>query len=272
MKMTKITDSTKKIVLSGLLAGSLLAASSSAFAGLHIRPVFVGGTPPAGSLIAGGGNLQEIFQVAAEAWENVFQQGSGKWDVTIIYCWTNLGNPFANERQLAEGGNLVRITQSLIRFNNNPPVHSGLLGWFADPTPRDNSEYLRYTSDRVNVEGGQLNIGRVFSEATGDAVDRLDLLTIAMHEIGHALGLDYDYAGFQTQSGITLQLTVTAPRPFAGLTVLIDNGPHIDGFGNIPLMVGDPTPGWRQLITAADALVIAQLSSFARPDLGDPTQ
>ena len=264
----------KRLIQFGLLTALpvlALTTPRSAFAGLHIRPVFIGGTPPAGLLIAGGGDLQEIFQVAAEAWENVFQQGGGKWDVTIEFGWTNLASQFAQERMLEEGGgNIVRITRSRILFNNNPPLREGLIGWFADPTPRDNSEYLRYTSDRANVVGGQLNYGRVFSEATeiDGVVERLDLLTIATHEIGHALGLDDHYTGFQDQLISNVLIRITPPRPYAGLEVFIAFGPHIGSFDPFkPLMVADPTPGWRQFISAADALLIAQISSFPRPDL-----
>jgi hypothetical protein len=95
-------------------------------------------------------------------------------------------------------------------------------------------------------------------------------LTIATHEIGHALGLDYEYEGFRDQIESGLLVEVTAPRPFAGFSFHITNGPHIDAFGSTPLMVPNPRPGWRQLISAADALLIAQLSSFNRPDLGEP--
>jgi hypothetical protein len=35
-------------------------------------------------------------------------------------------------------------------------------------------------------------------------------------------------------------------------------------------MIYDPEPGERQLISGLDALVLAQLSSFDRPNLGDP--
>jgi len=272
MKTKPIYKIVPQVVQFGVTAALFALAARPAFAGLHIRPVFIGGTPPEGSLIAGGGNLEEIFQVAAEAWENVFQQGGGKWIVTIEFGWDALGGQFANEKLLEQGGNLVRITRSLVRFNNKPPLSEGNLGWFADSSPRDNSEYLRFTSDRANVVGGQLNVGRVFSEATGDAADRIDLLTIATHEIGHALGLDYEYTGFAAQFRSGLFLDITPPRPFAGLELIMNFGPHIDGFGSTPLMVPDPTPGWRQLISAVDALAIAQASSFDRPDLGDPTQ
>jgi hypothetical protein len=37
-------------------------------------------------------------------------------------------------------------------------------------------------------------------------------------------------------------------------------------------MVGDPTPGHRQLISALDALVIAEISSFSSPNLNVPVE
>jgi hypothetical protein len=55
------------------------------------------------------------------------------------------------------------------------------------------------------------------------------------------------------------------------LEILVTFGPHIaasyDDGGN-PLMVADPVPGERHLISDLDALLIAEISSFKRPNLG----
>jgi len=44
---------------------------------------------------------------------------------------------------------------------------------------------------------------------------------------------------------------VDAPFP---VRIRCSPGPHIDALGDTPLMVRDPTPGWRQLISAVDSL------------------
>src|SRR5215469_5996586 len=257
-----------------LIQGGLLAcllAAQPASAKLKIIPVFIGGTPPPAMDVVGGGNLQEIFQVAAQRWEDVFKKGGGNWTVTIYYGWTNHfssvastveNSLFAQEQFIAEGGNPVRMTQSLVLFNNNPPLDSNFQSLYMDPTPQDNTKFLQYTTDRMNVDvtPPQLNIGRIFSE-NPESANSLDVLSLCMHEIGHSLGLDYSYSGFQAQFKENLFINVTAPRPYAGLQITIDNGPHISYLPS--LMVQFQTgPGTRRLISAADALLIAQINSF----------
>ena len=98
------------LIQCGLLA--CLLAAQPASAKLKIIPVFIGGTPPPAMDVTGGGNLQEIFQVAAESWERVFKNGGGNWTVTIYYGWTNSfsasstteNSLFAQEKFIAEGG------------------------------------------------------------------------------------------------------------------------------------------------------------------------
>ena len=93
-----------------------------------------------------------------------------------------------------------------------------------------------------------------------------------MHEIGHALGLDLEYVGLATQLESGLFLPITPPLPFAGASIAMTAGvpDHIGLFPPLPLMGAHPTPGERQLISGLDALVLAQISSFDRPDLGEP--
>lgn len=254
-----------------------LLAASPARAGLKIHPVFLecepprtNCAPPSATDMVGGGDLQEIFQVAAEAWEAAFKADSKQWDVTIEFGWAKVGPCFGQEFLLSQGGtDPVRITRSQVLLNNEPCFP----GFYADPTPRDSSEYKQFTS--YLLDDIPLNRGRIFSKATGAAANRYDLLTIVTHEIGHALGLDGDYVGYQErcegQSSFFCLVPVTPPRPFAGYDLVLTFGPHLEfvGSGGQPLMVVDPFVGIRQLISGLDVLVIAELSSFDNPNL-DP--
>jgi hypothetical protein len=64
-------------------------------------------------------------------------------------------------------------------------------GWFVDPTPRLDDEFV--------VEEGNHSLHAV----DANAVDRIDLLTVVEHELGHVLGMgDFDATLDDLMSGI----------------------------------------------------------------------
>jgi hypothetical protein len=211
---------------------------------------------------AGGGNLVSIFNTAADWWEQAILDTH---TVTINYGWAPLGILGLHNLQ-AQGGTPNRETNATIRFDND-----GTSVWFMDSTPGLNEEYTTFTESSLDLGGGVINTGRVFTGSTGFAVNRTDLVSVAKHEIGHALGLSSANTSFIAEN-VDLDIDVTAAisAAFAGTVIPTRNGAHLGTLGgtlNTSLMWPSIGRDIRRIQSGVDILANAQISGFTNFNL-----
>jgi hypothetical protein len=249
----------------------MLAATAPAQAGLKIirTPAGgTGGTPP--TTLSGGGNLIDIFNQAADYWESTFPDPNQDWTVELEYQWGDVSDVNNADKALSAqftlgsvGGTPLRILSGSIAFDNR-----GGTEWFADPDPASNSAYADVqpfvSSFPVTAEpqGIDLNTGIWFVHPINrDAKDHLDLLSIAMHEIGHGLGLLNSPPDFMAPSEFEITDAVS-PR-YAGLHVVLEAGEHLPPPS---LMAIRNQLGIRQFPSTLDILAVAEISAYNRPN------
>lgn len=259
----------KAVALSAVLGGGLMAVAVPQAEALVITRTFVdngdsfsgglGTATGAPTTTAGGGTLQDIFNAAADWWELAILDTH---TVDIEYGWQGLGGGTLGVHSLqTEGGTPHRETSAVIRFDSD-----GSSDWFMDPTPHGNSEYSTLTETSDDLGGGSMNVGRVYTDASGDAAGNFDLFSTAVHEVGHALGLSSANDAFVTENSDG-DIDVTGPRPFAGSVIPTRNGAHIgtstagDPVNNA-LMFPFASPGERRLAAGVDILANCQISQF----------
>jgi hypothetical protein len=142
---------------------------------------------------------------------------------------------------------------------------SALNPWFVDATPLLNEEFTTPESHVGTVSGTPLNYSVGFSGGIGAAAD-FDLLTVLIHEIGHALSFRNPDIFDQYAGGVVV---VTAPRPLAGLALPL-SGVHLGrpaGYaGMSPVMFPFMEPGERRFISDADLLFVAQSGLWEQLD------
>ncbi len=257
--------------------------SSRSDAGLIINLVDGGGSAP---VTTGTGTLASVMQAASEVWELAFNSPAFTHTLTLTFSWAVLTAPNLATHSIdvgGQGGTPHRETDGTIRFDNDDSAFflDGTLDTSSLATlsgVASSSEFSGYTEATQNFGGGAINSRRTLSGGTGDAAGQIDAFSVALHEIGHALGMSSANLTYQADSWPDNFVDVAGSMPFVGSQIPTFNTgtspPGGAGFvSNAHLNVTNAllfpsiSSGIRRLPTAVDILANAQLSQFTSPNL-----
>lgn len=250
------------LILMALAALFLNVPDASA---ITIVTHFIGGTAPSNA--EGGGNLVGVFEAAARRWESAY---GDSFTVTLYYGWAAAGDS-GTHTLVEQGGEVNREIVGTILFDN-----SGAIPFFLDPTPDADEEYRRRTEEYQDLGNGLINVARLFSVPAGEAAGHVDLLSVALHEIGHSLGLSTGNHSF-LQDSREGTLLITGELPFAGSVIPLSSnyGGVVAHFDATRLTYGALMAGLngdeRRVPSALDILANAQVSGFSIVNL-DPVR
>ncbi|MEC9431788.1 MAG: hypothetical protein VYD87_02680 [Pseudomonadota bacterium] len=236
----------------GIVAAALAVAFGAGPAGpaaalaINVSLNTGGGTTAQPTGVVGAGALLDIAQAAATVWRTALDDEGAGTTFDIEVAWGDLGSSSTIATTYVDTvGGVKTAGPAAVGTHTSPAIwfNSARSDWFLDATPYDPSEFG--AAQTVTGTGGIVT-GQYFLSETPAIDTLLDLFTVALHEIGHAIGfLDYTNSPFD-DGGLTLQ----APLPHAGFEVPLDTigGGHV----YVPLTEAQKamTP-MQQLIAAA---------------------
>jgi hypothetical protein len=239
-----------------LMTVAIMILHAPAVPALTVITQNIGGNPPPNT--AGAGNLTDIMNAAARMWEAAYED---PYVITLYFGWAPVGDA-GTHTIIEQGGFPNREVVGIILFNN-----TGAVSFFLDPTPYAAEEYRRRTEESQDLGAGLINVSRLYGNPVGDAAGHTDLLSVALHEMGHAMGMSMANLAFlQTvgEGGIGIR----ADLPFAGtyIPLAANKAGFTSHFDVLEVSYGSVMAGLcgdeRRLPSVLDILANAQVSGF----------
>ncbi|MFO1357945.1 nidogen-like domain-containing protein [Plasticicumulans sp.] len=254
-----------------VLSAALLAALAPAVAGAaslsanYDASYTLGGNDVTAALI-------DNFDAAMAMWEAALPDSSINLSIDVRLA--NLGGDgnAGLTTYLTRNATSGQVNSARIDFNNNTSL------WYLDASPTNNDEFdmVQYFRNYNPANTAEIDAGRVGNANVAAAQGNWDFLSVAVHEIGHALGFGQNgsdpanYTLFGTEVGdgdvdIDAGFNVLFEQNRNPITAVPVTGSHIDGSGANSdyntASLADPgfARGQRSLISDVDTLAIGSL-------------
>lgn len=241
-----------------------------------------------------GARLTAIFQAAEAIYEDIIEDD---YTLQIDFWYTDLDKGvLGNHNLISQSGG--RETRGSVRIDSRSGEGGtgAFNNYFFDLTPFDNSEfnmqqtlwrdltvdqqadwYFPYNSSNNIPETLEVGFAGLANGTDTDAANNVDMLTLVLHEVGHALGMDgrNDTTAAEAKDG---DYDVNPSFVF-GETLSIDNADqltdtvgHLDGepmlmFPSLRLPPGTNSLGTRKLPSHTDLYAMAAGNNLEELDL-----